>query len=68
MGSARREVVWKRESLGGGLRGMRMGRVSSGRTRVTVNSTNILGYAFQDGREKMRSEGYVWTLPRDGPL
>jgi hypothetical protein len=34
--SARREVVWMRESLGGELRGMRMGRVSAGRTRVTV--------------------------------
>jgi hypothetical protein len=45
--NARREVVWMRESLGGGLRGMRMGRVSAGRTRVTVNSTNKLGRLFR---------------------
>jgi hypothetical protein len=40
--SAHTEVVWMRESLGGGMRGMRMGRVSAGRTRVTVNGTNKL--------------------------
>ena len=43
VGSARREVGRMRESLRGGLRGMRMGRVSAGRTRVTMNSMNELG-------------------------
>lgn len=58
--NARREVVWMRESLGGGLRGMRMGRVNAGRTRVTVNSTNELGRLFRTAK-KMR-ERHVWTL------
>jgi hypothetical protein len=40
------------ESLGDGLRGMRMGRVSAGWTRVTVNRHELISQGFfKDGRE-----------------
>jgi hypothetical protein len=58
------EVVWMRESLEGGLRGMKMGRVSAGRTRVTVNSTNKLGRLLRMAEKKMRErQRHVWTHP-----
>jgi hypothetical protein len=36
VGSARKGVAWMRGNLVSDLRGMRMGRVTAGRTRVTI--------------------------------
>ena len=56
-GGARKGVVGMRESLGGGLRGMRMGRVSAGRRRVALNRNSVLGFCFFI--RKRRDD--VWT-------
>ena len=63
-GGARKGVVGMRESLGGGLRGMRMGRVSAGRRRVALNRNSVLGL-FLGGREnngETREGMMFWTF------
>jgi len=69
VGSARREVVWMKESLGGGLRVMSMGRVSAGRTRATVDNIDKLGgLAFRTAERNQGGKGVFLDSPRDGPL
>ena len=65
MESARKEVVWMKESLGGGLRVMSMGRVSAGRTRATVDNIDKLsGLAFRTAERDQGGKDVFWTHPR----
>jgi hypothetical protein len=62
MGSARREVAWMRENLGGVSRGTRREKESAGRTRAT--------FVCMREREvrSLRDKEMDGHVPRDGQL